>query len=126
IIQSWNYPDFYPAGVNYGICFRKEKGTCTTTLTRSGPSWVGCPDLYRQPVGQSNAATIVDAVNIRNLYCQIPCGIAIFDTACTLPSPVSTINNGPLIIHHQTNIDVVPNHTNQVSGFFQTFSHNSC
>ncbi|CAL4120709.1 unnamed protein product, partial [Meganyctiphanes norvegica] len=130
IIQSWNYPGTYPAGVNYGICFRKEKGKCTTTLTRAGPSFVSCAgnDLYRQPLGQSNGDTVIAGLNTLNLYCQLNCipGVAFIDPVCTMPTPVTTVNNGPMIIHHNTNIDGFTNQNNGVSGFYQTFEKNNC
>ena len=49
-IYSFNYPNgMYIAGVNYGICFRKERGNCGYILRDQGPSWIGCSDLFRIP-----------------------------------------------------------------------------
>ncbi|KAK7082670.1 hypothetical protein SK128_004536 [Halocaridina rubra] len=72
-INSFNYGNgFYLAGLDYGICFRKEKNRCTTTLTTLGPSFTACPnDLYRLPVGQSNGNSLLGALNTQNLYCQL-------------------------------------------------------
>ena len=50
---SFNYGnDMYLHGMNYGICFRKERGNCGYIWTDKGPSWVGCFDLLRFPSNQ--------------------------------------------------------------------------
>ncbi|KAK4321738.1 hypothetical protein Pmani_007478 [Petrolisthes manimaculis] len=90
-IQSFNYGGFYLAGVDYAICFRKEKDMCTTTLKVQGPSFVACPnDLYRLPVGQMAANSALSALNPLSLYCQL-------NTQVTVLLPLAMIQARRLI-----------------------------
>lgn len=134
-IQSFNYGGFYLAEVDYGICFRKEKNRCTTTFITAGPSFVRCPnDLYRIPVGQSSATTALPGNENTNIYCQtnvntnfMPLDISL----STIPSPQTSVTNGPIIIWHKTVDDGVLNYYElgncpTCSGFHQTYEHNPC
>ncbi|XP_047500219.1 uncharacterized protein LOC125046483 [Penaeus chinensis] len=132
-IQSFNYGSGpYLAELDYGICTRKEKNKCTTTLTTLGPSFTACPfDLYRIPVGQTGASNPVAAFNVQALYCQLfaannPLN---FQDLTTIPSPLTSVSNGPFMIWHMTNNDLVPNAligAPELAGFYQSFTHNPC
>ncbi|XP_076049437.1 uncharacterized protein LOC143030159 [Oratosquilla oratoria] len=129
-IQSFNYGTgrFYLAGMNYGICLRKEKNRCTVTLDRAGPSFVACTDLYRQPLGATSQVGGLMALDVMNMYCQIP---AANDFVAPFSQPAvsaTTVNNGPINIWFQSTEDAVPNRDliNGNSGFHQTFTKNLC
>nr|XP_053637601.1 uncharacterized protein LOC128692440 [Cherax quadricarinatus] len=136
-IQSFNYGSFYLAGVNYGICFRKEKNKCKTTLRLSGPSFVRCPtDLYRLPVGDtatpSNTVINISPLGVEGLYCQLDAAPAILAPFTVIQPTLTTVSNGPLIIMHRTNLtDGFPNYHSTINcttcaGFYQNFTHNDC
>ncbi|XP_042862655.1 uncharacterized protein LOC122247428 [Penaeus japonicus] len=131
--QSFNYGGSYLAGVDYGICFRKEKNKCTTTLTTQGPSFVSCPfDLYRLPVGQTAGTSIFVALNVQAMYCQLNAAPnALFTSLVAVQSPLTTVSNGPLTIWHATLIDALQNfHSNAncptCAGFSKDYTHNDC
>ncbi|XP_042216435.1 uncharacterized protein LOC121862326 [Homarus americanus] len=131
VIQSFNYGGFYLYGVDYGICFRKEKNKCTTTLTLGGPSFVRCPgDLYRLPVGE-RGNPIANPLGVQALYCQLDTALALFASLATIQSPLTTVSNGPLVIWHKTTDDSFANYYSNgncptCSGFYQNFNHNAC
>ncbi|MPC37070.1 hypothetical protein E2C01_030542 [Portunus trituberculatus] len=50
------------------------EGHCTTTLTTLGPSYTGCPDLYRLPVGQFSGTTGILGLDVGNMFCQLNIG----------------------------------------------------
>ncbi|XP_045120287.1 uncharacterized protein LOC123509799 isoform X2 [Portunus trituberculatus] len=132
VVQSFNYGGFYLAGLDYGICFRKEKNKCSTTLRVAGPSFVGCPnDLYRLPVGRS-AAAVNNPLATLSLYCQLDTNFVPFASLATIQSPLTTVTRGPLVIWHRTDSsDAQPNYHSTAgctacSGFYQTFIHNDC
>lgn len=133
-IQSFNYGSGpYLADLDYGICTRKEKNKCTTTLTTLGPSFTACPfDLYRIPVGQTGANNLLfPSLNVLVLYCQffIANNPAVFQDVTTIPSPLTSVSNGPFMIWHMTSNDIIPNAlpgAPELAGFYQSFSHNPC
>ncbi|KAK8379014.1 hypothetical protein O3P69_009634 [Scylla paramamosain] len=131
VVQSFNYGGFYLAGLDYGICFRKEKGHCTTTLTTLGPSYTGCPDLYRLPVGQFSGSTGILGLDVGNMFCQLNIGFfPPFLSLASIPSPLTTVTHGPLTLWVQTLVDGLINFNSNrncpsCSGFFQQFMHNS-
>ncbi|XP_068213607.1 uncharacterized protein [Palaemon carinicauda] len=127
---SFNYGGPYLAGLDYGICFRKEKNLCTTTLTTLGYSFTNCPDLYKLPVGASNGNLMLQP-SAENLYCQTDVNNPFFATVNKVPSPITTLTNGPLTIWHHTNTDAIPNffsnaNCRSCAGFYQMYSHNPC
>ncbi|XP_047500220.1 uncharacterized protein LOC125046484 [Penaeus chinensis] len=131
--ESFNYGGSYLAGVDYGICFRKEKNKCTTTLTTRGPSFVACPiDLYRLPVGQNAGTSAFAPLNVQAMYCQLNAAPnPLFTSLVAVQTPLTTVSNGPLTIWHATAIDALPNfHSNAncptCAGFSQDFMHNDC
>ncbi|XP_050735499.1 uncharacterized protein LOC127007998 [Eriocheir sinensis] len=132
VVQSFNYGGFYLAGLDYGICFRKEKNKCTTTLRTAGPSFIRCPnDLYRLPVGRS-AANFNNPLATLALYCQLDTNFAPFASLARIKSPLTTVGRGPLVIWHRTDPDDdQPNYQSTAActacaGFFQTYTHNDC
>ncbi|XP_045108026.1 uncharacterized protein LOC123502823 [Portunus trituberculatus] len=132
VVQSFNYGGFYLAGLDYGICFRKEKGHCTTTLTTLGPSYTGCPDLYRLPVGQFSGTTGILGLDVGNMFCQLNIGFfPPFLSLASIPSPLTSVTHGPLTLWVQTLVDGLVNFNSNrncpsCSGFFQQYMHNSC
>ncbi|XP_045596046.1 uncharacterized protein [Procambarus clarkii] len=133
VIQSFNYGGFYLAGLDYGICFRKEKNKCTTTLNLAGPSFIRCPtDLYRLPVGELGNFGNIGLLGVEALYCQLDTNVASLISYATILPSLTTVTNGPLVIWHKTSLtDGFPNYHSTsgcttCAGFYQTFSHNDC
>ncbi|CAL4157013.1 unnamed protein product, partial [Meganyctiphanes norvegica] len=64
---SFNYNNgVYLYGMNYGICFRQEKGYCTHSFVDDGPSYVACTDSLAFPNGITTAGT-ADTRDCNNL-----------------------------------------------------------
>ncbi|XP_066986961.1 uncharacterized protein [Macrobrachium rosenbergii] len=94
-IYSFNWKSgMYLYGMNYAICFRREKDYCGYNVVDSGPSWIACPDILKIP---STDATTSGFYR----YCLTTTSSA----TNRYPSSITSKYNAPWFMYHYTSQD---------------------
>ncbi|ROT82742.1 hypothetical protein C7M84_024074 [Penaeus vannamei] len=115
-INSYNHNNgYYLAGLDYGICFRKEVGYCTYTLRKtSNNQYIDDSDMLRLPVGGGIAVV----PNPKLAGSSFFCGVSMVKMAamyytpplCYYPEAITSAQTqGPFFVNVFTAIDTVDN-----------------
>ncbi|XP_047472564.1 uncharacterized protein LOC125027523 [Penaeus chinensis] len=137
-INSYNYNNgYYLAGLDYGICFRKESGYCTYTLRKtSNNQYIDDSDMLRLPVGGGIELVPNPSLAGSSFFC----GVTVVKMAamyytpplCYYPEAITSAQTqGPFFVNVYTAIDTVDNvnplvRTPPQAGFEFDWETNQC